>query len=60
MRKKNYGELHHKATLTDLQVSKIKRMYRPKVVGYRVLAQEFGVSQWTIRDYIKGYTRVNT
>lgn len=52
------GEKHHRAKLTDAQVARIRRRYRPGVVGYMVLAKEEGCSTWTVRDIVKGWTRL--
>lgn len=51
------NQSHHRAKLTDEQVAKIRRMYRRNVVGYKALAQEFGCSEWTIRDIVTYRTR---
>ena len=51
------NQSHHRAKLTDEQVAKIRRMYRRDVVGYKVLAQEFQCSEWTIRDIVTYRTR---
>lgn len=46
------GEWHHRARLTEAQVEQIRRMYRPRRVGYGALAETFGVGESTIRDII--------
>ena len=51
------GEKHHRAKLTDAQVEKIRRMYRPRIVGMPTLAREFGVGISTIRDIVTERTR---
>ena len=51
------GEGHHRAKLSDEQVAKIRRMYRPGIVGYKVLADEFGCGESTVRDIVKQMTR---
>lgn len=48
---------HHRTKLTDEQVRKMRRMYRPKVVGYRILAREFGCGESTVRDIVRFWTR---
>lgn len=51
------GQDHHRAILTDEQVAKIRRMYRPRIVSYDVLAREFGCGASTIRDIVTYRTR---
>jgi hypothetical protein len=51
------GENHPKARLTDEQVAKMRRMYRPGIVGYMTLAEEFGCSWRTVRDIVQYRTR---
>lgn len=51
------GQCHHRAKFTDDQVAKIRRMYRPGVVGYRTLSKEFGCGEPTIRDIVTHVTR---
>lgn len=51
------GEKHPKAKLTDAQVAKMRRMYKPRVVGYVTLAEEFGCSWRTVRDIVTYRTR---
>lgn len=51
------GEHHHRAKLSDATVARIRRRYRPGIVGYRVLAQEEGCSISTVRDIVKHWTR---
>jgi hypothetical protein len=51
------GEQHHRAKLTDAQVAKIRRMYRPRVVSMPILAQEFGVSVSCVKHILYGETR---
>lgn len=48
---------HHRAKLGAEQVAKMRRMYRRNVVGYRVLAQEFGCGMSTVRDIVQYRTR---
>lgn len=52
-----HGERRHRAKLSDDQVAKIRRMYRPRIVGYRVLSREFGCAESTVRDIVKYWTR---
>ena len=56
-RSQQSGELNHKAKLTDAQAREIRMRYLPYAIGYSRLAQEYGVSMWTIRDIVKGRTR---
>lgn len=51
------GEGHHRAKLTDEQVAKMRRMYRPRIVGYATLAREFGCSEATAADIVNYRTR---
>jgi hypothetical protein len=51
------GEWHGKARLTDEQVAKMRRMYKPGIVGYRLLAKEFGCGESTVRDICTYRTR---
>lgn len=51
------GQDHHRAKLSDEQVAKIRRMYRPRIVGYGELAKEFGCGASTIRDIVQYKTR---
>lgn len=51
------GQDHHRSKLTDEQVAKIRRMYRPRVVSYGDLAHEFGCAESTIRDIVTYRTR---
>lgn len=51
------GERHHRAKLSDAQVARIRRRYRPNLVGYVELGREEGCSPWTVRDIVKGWTR---
>lgn len=53
------GESNAKAKLTDEQVRKMRRMYRPHLVGYVVLAETFGCGESTVRDIVKGRTRAS-
>lgn len=53
------GERHGRAKLTDEQVRKMRRMYRPGVVGYETLAEEFGCGASTVRDIVNGWTRAS-
>lgn len=48
---------HHRAKLTAAEVAKMRRMYRRNLVGYRVLAQEFGCGISTVRDIVQYRTR---
>jgi DNA invertase Pin-like site-specific DNA recombinase len=62
MEKRNHtghrvGQDHHRAKLSDEQVAKIRRMYKYRVVGYDVLAREFGCGASTIRDIVQYRTR---
>lgn len=51
------GEWHPRAKLTDEQVAKMRRMYRSGTVGYKVLAEEFGCGESTVRDIVQYRTR---
>lgn len=51
------GQDHHRAKLSDEQVAKIRRMYRPRIVGYETLAREFNCGASTIRDIVTYRTR---
>jgi hypothetical protein len=51
------GENHPKARLTDEQVAKMRRMYKPRVVSYKTLAEEFGCSWRTVCDIVHYRTR---
>lgn len=46
------GEWHGRAKLTDAQVRQIRLKYRPNVVGYKTLADEYGVHPSTIREIV--------
>lgn len=51
------GERHHRAKLSDAQVARIRRRYRPGLVGYVELAREEGCAVSTVRDIVKYWTR---
>lgn len=51
------GQDHHRAKLTDTQIDQIRRMYRPGIVGYVVLARQFNCGESTIRDIVQYRTR---
>lgn len=56
------GIAHHKAKLTDDQVSEIRSLYQlwkehHATKGYGYLAMIFQTSPWTIRDIVKQRTR---
>ncbi len=51
------GESHYKVKLTDAQIREIRARYIPGVIGYRTLANEYGVYYGHIADIVKGKTR---
>ena len=58
------GERHPRARLADEQVREMRRVYESwkqaaSDKGYGVLAQIFGVSEWTARDIVTYRTRVD-
>lgn len=50
------GEDHHRAKLTDEQVSEIRARY-PAVRSYRKLAELYGCGESTVRDIVLYRTR---
>lgn len=48
------GEKNRSAKLTEAQVLEIKRLYVPKVFGYKKIAKLFGVSETAVGDVIRG------
>jgi hypothetical protein len=51
------GECHQKEKLSDADVAKMRRMYRPGIVGMPTLAREFGCGLSTVRDIVTYRTR---
>lgn len=51
------GEGHQRAKLSDAQVDRMRRLYRPGVVGYKSLASLFGCGESTARDICTYRTR---
>lgn len=49
--RKNMGETHHRAKLTEDLVREIRKAYKPGM-GYRNLARDYGVSESTITHVI--------
>lgn len=49
-----YGETHGCSILTEDQVKEIKARYLPRKITQKMLASEYGVSQWTIRAITQG------
>ena len=52
----NRGRRNGHAKLTAAQALKIRERYVPRVVTYRMLAEEYDVAPESIRNVIKGYT----
>lgn len=50
----HHGEDNGSAKLTSEQVREIRRKFKPRVCGYRPLAEEFGVSPHTIEAIVRG------
>lgn len=53
------GECHQKAKLTDAEVARMRRMYRPGIVSMPLLAREFGCGLSTVRDIVTYRTRAS-
>ncbi len=53
------GECHQRAKLTDAEVARMRRMYRPGVVGMPTLAREFHCGLSTVRDIVTYRTRAS-
>lgn len=51
------GQSHPRAKLTDEQVKAIRKAYKPYVVGYEMLARQFGCGVSTVRDICTYRTR---
>jgi hypothetical protein len=51
------GEAHHRAKLSDADVARMRRMYRPGIVSMPLLAREFGCGVSTVRDIVQYRTR---
>jgi hypothetical protein len=53
------GEFHHRAKLSDADVSEMRRLResRPYIWSYAALADKFGCGQSTVRDIVKYWTR---
>ena len=49
----NRGENHYAAILNEQQVREIRALYRPNKMGYRKLANRYGVSWDVIRSVVK-------
>jgi len=56
-----HGEKHHRAKLTDAQVSEIRALNQLKVgrKGYRLLATIFSCGESTVRDICTYRTRID-
>lgn len=46
------GEKNSRAKLSEKQVLEIKSKFKPRIVGYKTLAREYGVSDSTIREIV--------
>lgn len=48
-----FGQDHHNAVLTSVEVELIRTMYEDGFHSYKALAEKFDVSKSTIRDVVK-------
>lgn len=55
------GEAHHNAKLTQKQVNEIRKRYTPmsRNDGAAVMAKEYGISEYTVRDIVNNRTWKN-
>jgi len=54
VKKHNQGEQHHRAKLTTLEVTEIRRLYKERDYTYNVLSVLFGISIRHVREIISG------
>jgi hypothetical protein len=44
------GEKVHTAKITKDEVLQIRKLYKPRVVTYKMLAERFGISWWQVKE----------